>query len=859
MFGWLTFSVLWQPLLRLFFPLGFTRVVCPHVTTKGGTSTVPYTPAEQAEIDKRLAEKREERERKKKEKEEEIAKLKKKKEEELKRKDEEEEEEETESLERRRRSLIEKGKATEAKQEEEDRDWLRQYVEEERLEKEGAQIREKLGAIPAEGAAADQQALLTEAIKYTTAELAALKRALTDVRAHQEEFQSTWNNYLVAANRRMDDRTLTFGEAVTNGVLIKMEEEFLKLKKELGVGRGERGGDDRKEGIRRDMGPATVGFEKKERMKMKTPWTYTGAAGENYLQWQAQMETYLYGQRIEPEERIIVVHSCLGGHAAIYTLQLMRQDGYESVVDWSHGIPVKRMFDALHHRFTDPTLPRKTAEAILHLHEGAWRNTSALKRHTDELLQCSDNGLTPAQLLNSFARAIPEPLKSNLFPLTKEEGMTYEEFRRRAVDQAGFLSEANAHFWKDLQRGRKWRGKTIASSVQTKDGLLLTFEEGGLEHLPEEQIEFGSGTDSDGQLVQGGDWTTVAARGGGHQGRGQGRGSRGRGRGRQSGYQGGGNDQGCYVGGRGYGPPQGGRGRSSFGGRGRGSRPYPEHPGLEDGKPWIAMGISYETWAARKRNDQCLKCGDPTHIVPFYPSLPFIVTTDASQYGIGVVLQQDDGHGYRPVEFMSTRLPSDKVAASTYERELYALREALDHWRQYLLGRHFKVYSDHETLRWLKTQARMTPKLTRWAGEIDQYDFELRPVKGKYNVVADALSRRSDFFGAIVTYLDVGTELQQQIKTAYAADHIYSVLMHKVQTVPHEVPNYRVTDGLLFEKTDRFDRLCIPNSEPIKSIVLGECHDSEGHFGWKKTYASLLRSYTWTGMQVYCVRILGQA
>ncbi|GBG84027.1 hypothetical protein CBR_g37903 [Chara braunii] len=89
------------------------------------------------------------------------------------------------------------------------------------------------------------------------------------------------------------------------------------------------------------------------------------------------------------------------------------------------------------------------------------------------------------------------------------------------------------------------------------------------------------------------------------------------------------------------------------------------------------------------------------------PSLPFVVTTDASQYGIGAVLQQDDGNGYRPVEFMSARMPSEKVATSTYERELYALRQALDHWKHYLLGRHFKVYSDHETLRWLKTQAKM--------------------------------------------------------------------------------------------------------------------------------------------------------
>ncbi|GBG64531.1 hypothetical protein CBR_g45227 [Chara braunii] len=235
------------------------------------------------------------------------------------------------------------------------------------------------------------------------------------------------------------------------------------------------------------------------------------------------------------------------------------------------------------------------------------------------------------------------------------------------------------------------------------------------------------------------------------------------------------------------------------------------------------------------------------------PSLPFVVTTDASQYGLGAVLQQDDGNGYRPVEFMSARMPSEKVATSTYERELYALTQALDHWKHYLLGRHFKVYSDHETLRWLKTQAKMTPKLTRWAAEIDQYDFELKPVKGKYNVVADALNRKADYFGAIVHYLDIGKDLQQKVREAYAQDPIYGEFLTRVKEAPETEPNYCTTGGLLFEKTNVFDRLCIPNSEEIRSLIMGECHDTEGHFGWQKTLANLMRAYTWPGMKNDCV------
>ncbi|GBG77427.1 hypothetical protein CBR_g23876 [Chara braunii] len=238
------------------------------------------------------------------------------------------------------------------------------------------------------------------------------------------------------------------------------------------------------------------------------------------------------------------------------------------------------------------------------------------------------------------------------------------------------------------------------------------------------------------------------------------------------------------------------------------------------------------------------------------PSLPFVVTTDASQYGIGAVLQQDDGNGYRPVEFMSARMPSEKVATSTYERELYALRQALDDWKHYLLGRHFKVYSDHETLRWLKTQAKMTPKLTRWAAEIDQYDFELKPVKGKYNVVTDALSRRADYFGAIVHYLDIGRDLQQKFKEAYAQDPIYSDLLKRVKEALETEPDYRTTDGLLFEKTNVVDRLCIPNSEEICSLILGKCHNTEGHFGWQKTLANLMHAYTWPRMKNDCIEYI---
>ncbi|GBG87032.1 hypothetical protein CBR_g44489 [Chara braunii] len=124
---------------------------------------------------------------------------------------------------------------------------------------------------------------------------------------------------------------------------------------------------------------------------------------------------------------------------------------------------------------------------------------------------------------------------------------------------------------------------------------------------------------------------------------------------------------------------------------------------------------------------------------------PFIVTTDASQCGIGAVLAQQEGPKLRPVEYMSKKMPSQKLAKSTYEKELYAVYKALTHWRHYLLGRFFILRTDHQTLRWMRTKPVLSDALKRWIEVIEQDDFDPQYLKGEYNKVADALSRRPDF------------------------------------------------------------------------------------------------------------------
>lgn len=70
---------------------------------------------------------------------------------------------------------------------------------------------------------------------------------------------------------------------------------------------------------------------------------------------------------------------------------------------------------------------------------------------------------------------------------------------------------------------------------------------------------------------------------------------------------------------------------------------------------------------------------------PPVPSLldlnkPFMVKTDASGSGLGVVLMQEEHH----IAFISKSLGPRQQALSTYEREMLAILQADTKWRHYL-------------------------------------------------------------------------------------------------------------------------------------------------------------------------------
>ena len=76
------------------------------------------------------------------------------------------------------------------------------------------------------------------------------------------------------------------------------------------------------------------------------------------------------------------------------------------------------------------------------------------------------------------------------------------------------------------------------------------------------------------------------------------------------------------------------------------------------------------------------------------PSAALSLTTDASDVAVGAVLSQ--GLDNRPLGFYSKKLSDAEKKYSAFDKELLALYLSIKHYRHYLEGRPFTVWTDHK-------------------------------------------------------------------------------------------------------------------------------------------------------------------
>ena len=134
-------------------------------------------------------------------------------------------------------------------------------------------------------------------------------------------------------------------------------------------------------------------------------------------------------------------------------------------------------------------------------------------------------------------------------------------------------------------------------------------------------------------------------------------------------------------------------------------------------------------------------CAYPILRAPNF-SLPFKLACDASDQAAGsVLLQEDQGVDY-PVAYFSKKFTPAQTRYATVEKELLSIILALDHFSYYILPQlEIIVYTDHKPLQYLKNFCTKNQRLVRWHLFLQNYNLDIRHVKGEMNVLPDLLSR----------------------------------------------------------------------------------------------------------------------
>jgi hypothetical protein len=202
----------------------------------------------------------------------------------------------------------------------------------------------------------------------------------------------------------------------------------------------------------------------------------------------------------------------------------------------------------------------------------------------------------------------------------------------------------------------------------------------------------------------------------------------------------------------------------------------------------------------------------------------------------------------RPFSFESQPLKGKDLHKPIYEKEMMVILHALKKWCPYLIGRHFKVKTNHDSLKYLLEQRLSLEEQQKWVTKILGYDFEIVYKKGKKNVLVDALSRKDEYVEAFLCVISIiQLDWIIEARDEWKNDEKVWTLIQRLQQDSSASDTFTWKNDSLWYK----DRLYLCKNSQLKQKVLLELHTSPvgGHLGFLKTYHRVKKDFIWDGLK----------
>src|SRR5258706_6931571 len=121
---------------------------------------------------------------------------------------------------------------------------------------------------------------------------------------------------------------------------------------------------------------------------------------------------------------------------------------------------------------------------------------------------------------------------------------------------------------------------------------------------------------------------------------------------------------------------------------------------------------------------------------------PIYLVTDVSASGIGAWIGQGPTlRDIRPAGFYSRKFNAVQSRYNTTDKELFTIITGLQHFQPQLLGMKFTILTDHKAALAFRENKDVNDQYVRWQMLMSIFEFDMQHLDGKWNVLADALSR----------------------------------------------------------------------------------------------------------------------